>query len=124
MSPQITWAIRTFVVGATIMFVAGTAFLATARKPAFGHGAAAWIMEKDARDPETNLSCCGKDDCKPVPGSEVSIVPGGFYLKQTGETIPYHRALESQDGQYWRCEYQIGNVVGKTRCFFKVEPGM
>jgi hypothetical protein len=122
MSPQITWAIRTLIVGATIMFVAGTAFLATARRPAWGH--AHWISDGTFKDPESKEWCCNSTDCKPIPGSEVAPITGGYYLRQTGETIPHHRALDSKDGQFWRCEYMAGINTGKTRCFFKVEPGM
>lgn len=92
--------------------------------PAWGHGAASWIMEGELRDPVSHEWCCGAEDCEPVPSDMVSRVPDGFYLKHTGETIPESRAMDSKDGQFWRCRYLHGIDTGKTRCFFKTEPGM
>jgi hypothetical protein len=82
-----------------------------------------WIADGKFKGPD-GQSCCGKDDCEPIAGNMVSITPAGFYLKQTGETIAHSEAKDSQDGKFWRCRYLTGVNEGKTRCFFKVEPGL
>lgn len=90
-------------------------------KKALAHDS--WINQGGWEDPVSKDSCCGTNDCERVAGDMVSRTPAGYYLKQTGETIPMSRALPSQDGQFWRCRYLTGLNTGKTRCFFTVEPG-
>jgi hypothetical protein len=120
MSPQHTWTIRTTAVASTILLIGLATFVMTGG--ARGHDS--WINKGGFRDPQTKSHCCGENDCEVIPGDMVSITPYGYYLKQTGETIPTARAMDSEDGQFWRCKFLAGIDTGRTRCFFKVEPGM
>lgn len=89
-------------------------------------GAAAhesWINQQNAVDPVTKQSCCGDYDCALVPATRIKVVPGGYFVIDTGETIPESRALPSPDGEYWRCRMRASDPYSATRCFFRGLPG-
>lgn len=119
MSDDLAWAIRTFALVISVLLIAVIFAMSTG---AFGHGIASWIMEKGYVDPVSGLDCCGEKDCKPLPGDQVKITPGGYFIVPTGETIPESRALPSKDGQFWRCTV-LGVDGNVTRCFFRGIPG-
>lgn len=64
-------------------------------------------------DPVTKQLCCGKGDAH-VLDERTAIARGnGYYLKDTGETIPYGRVQPSPDGLIWAFRWG-----GETKCFF------
>lgn len=81
------------------------------------HGDAAWIRQGK------HAWCCGREDCAMVPATRVRVVPGGYLLLDTGETIPEDRAMSSPDGEFWRCRVNAADPNSKTRCFFRAPPG-
>jgi hypothetical protein len=116
MPPARAWAIRTVILGAAIMLFAAL-FALTVARPARAHGEAAWIMQG-----ETSW-CCGEKDCAVVPATRVRVVPGGYFLLDTGETIPEEVAKPSPDGEFWRCRVNADEPNSLTRCFFRGLPG-
>jgi hypothetical protein len=113
------WLIVAMVVSMLAFFGGPVAFLLYAK----AHGDAQWIADSNQRDPVTGLLCCGAEDCDPLPGDRVKIVPGGYFLIDSEEMIEQQRVLPSQTGDYWRCRYTFGDMEGKTRCFFAPVPG-
>lgn len=86
--------------------------------PALAHDH--WINKGDYVSPRTNVHCCNANqDCNPVPADQVEVTPAGFFLRASGETIPFDEAIKSEDENYWRCE----TVFKTTRCFFFPPPG-
>jgi len=84
--------------------------------PAWGHGEFDWIMN----DPNPAISsCCGPADCEHVKTGDIEATGAGWYLKETGEVIPFDKTFPSKDGQVARCRYL---ATGKTRCLF-IPPG-
>jgi len=73
-----------------------------------------WIRKGGYRSPLTNEWCCGKEDCVAIPADEVEATTPGWWLKTTGEVVPYIDTLPSQDGRFWRCH----QPNGVRRCFF------
>ena len=66
-------------------------------------------------DPATKRYCCGDNDVKHLEKTQVHVVPGGYRLDDTGETVPETRAQPSFDGEFW--VFRWGNPV-VTQCFF------
>ena len=58
--------------------------------------------------------CCNDKDCRPLPAGAVRLTAGGWFIVETGETIPFEKAKPSLDNQFHRCEARNG----ATRCFF------
>ncbi|HJQ57704.1 MAG TPA: hypothetical protein VJ890_12395 [Vineibacter sp.] len=85
---------------------------------AFAHDEHDWIRKGGYRSPLTNEWCCGKEDCVPIPASQVDPTPAGWHIESTGEVVPYVDTLPSEDGRFWRCH----QPNGVRRCFF-VPPG-
>lgn len=77
-----------------------------------------WIRDDGLKDPADGSSCCGENDCKPLPKDAVSLVPAGYHIIPTNETIPSKRVLwKSKDGQWWRCApLEWNGQRSKTRC--------
>jgi hypothetical protein len=71
-----------------------------------------WINKGGYKNSK-GIGCCGKDDCFPVPVTQVRVTTRGYAL-WTGEVIPYDQTQLSEDGQYWRCH----DHQKLTRCFF------
>ena len=62
--------------------------------------------------------CCGEGDCFEI--QPVRVTAAGYYLPQTGETVPFAEAQPSPDGKFWRCK----RPDGSRRCFFAPPPAM
>lgn len=114
-----TWPFWLGVVGLFLF----TAWLFAMLGHAKAHEDAAWIGEQGLADPISHHLCCGVADCERMRPEDVRVVPGGYLIIPTGEVIPEVRALESIDGEFWRCRYLSGELEGKTRCFFRGLPG-
>jgi hypothetical protein len=74
----------------------------------------AWIARNFQR-------CCGEEDCAQVPLGGVAQNPDGSYtVLETGEIFAFNdpEIEPSEDGSYWRCRYQSGQLEGQTRCLF------
>lgn len=74
-----------------------------------------WINQGRHQNPAGEW-CCGPGDCFIM--APVRITSAGYFLPQTGETIPYAEAQPSPDGQFWRCK----RPDGSRRCFFAPPP--
>ncbi len=61
--------------------------------------------------------CCHDKDCRPVDESAVKFTPKGWFITNTGETIPFNRAQYSPDGRFHICSYG-GLPEAKTICLF------
>lgn len=83
-----------------------------------GHGQAAWIQQS----PDFSW-CCSTNDCAMLPSDGVRVVPGGYFIVETGETIPEEKAKPSPDGEFWRCRTDAADPKSPTRCFFRSPPG-
>lgn len=100
------------------IFVAGfiAGFFVPAPTALRAHGAFDWIMN----DPNPAISsCCGPADCEHVKTGDIEATGAGWYLKETGEVIPFDKTFPSKDGQVARCRFL---ATGKTRCLF-IPPG-
>jgi hypothetical protein len=86
---------------------------------AWAHDDHDWIGGGGYRSPLTNEWCCGKEDCVPIPSSDIEPTSSGWLILPTGEVVPYIDTLPSQDGRFWRCH----QPNGVRRCFF-APPGM
>jgi hypothetical protein len=84
------------------------------------HGDAWWIEQGRYFDPRGGGLCCGEQDCKVVPSSDVMATSAGYYIKSLKETIPYSEAQPSPDGQYWRCAWPR---LEDRKCWFAPPPG-
>lgn len=83
-----------------------------------------WINTERIVDPVSGEWCCNEHDCEMLAVDGVKIVDGGFFIVDTGETIPAARvAWRSPDGRWWRCRYQWGDKTGQTRCLIGPPPG-
>jgi len=65
------------------------------------------------------LRCCfgtpQHGDCGPIEGvNQVEHRANGWFIKQTGETIPFDKTEPSQDLRFHRCK----KPDNTTRCFF------
>ena len=64
-------------------------------------------------DPITKNLCCSGSDTKELDPSMVGAVTGGFYLRDTGEFIPFDRVQPSPDNAIW-----VSRWGGQSKCFF------
>lgn len=70
-----------------------------------------------------HLECCSGRDCSPVVDSEVKATPSGWFIRRTGETIPYgdeKREKLSEDGRFHICI--LPWRPNEVRCLY-VPPG-
>lgn len=86
--------------------------------PAFGHE---WFSDHRYLAPD-GTHCCnaradGTGDCKPYPADHVTVTPRGYRLHD-GVEVPFRQAYQSQDHQFWRCDWG-----GRFKCFFAVVGG-
>lgn len=70
-----------------------------------------------------SVACCTGDDCGPVAISAVKATNAGWFVVESGETIPYgdKREQQSQDSDFHRCVYgpmAAEGLRGKTRCLY------
>lgn len=61
-----------------------------------------------------SAACCSDRDCKPLPAGAVELTPGGWLIKETGETWPQEKTKPSMDLQFHRCS----TATNKTRCLY------
>jgi hypothetical protein len=83
---------------------------------ASAHGPADWIQQGRYKNAAGEL-CCGERDCFELTASDVTITASGYFVHSTRETIPFHEAQPSPDGNYWRCQWG-----GARKCFFAPPP--
>ncbi len=62
--------------------------------------------------------CCGGQDCEMIPASTVKWTKAGWYIVNTGETIPEGKAYASPDSHFHRCRQRYADPNSKTRCLF------
>lgn len=62
--------------------------------------------------------CCHDRDCGPIAEDLVRITPGGFFLVESGETIPIASARKSPDGLYHRCVKNPSDRKSQTLCLY------
>ncbi len=124
---DITLALQAAALAGYAGFYFGTALglIIFAITPARGHDAAQWIAD-DALRNTAGEWCCGKNDCEPIsPASKDNpagfvIVPGGYWLNGTKESIPFNEVAPlSIDGRLWICRRPDGSI----RCAFDRRPG-
>jgi hypothetical protein len=62
-------------------------------------------------------SCCGGQDCHPLPAPNVRTEPKGFHIRlgKLDMIMPYEMALPSEDDGYHIC---INSYSGAVTCFF------
>ena len=56
-------------------------------------------------------SCCGGDDCAPLPDEDVEEVTGGYNVRKWG-FVPFAETQPGLDRHFHLCEFQ-----GARRCF-------
>lgn len=47
--------------------------------------------------------CCNDQDCQMLPVEDVSLIDGVYVVRWGGQTVEYHQARPSPDGQYHIC---------------------
>ena len=68
--------------------------------------------------------CCMDIDCQPVSDSGIVASDLGWYVRESGETIPFSdpRVKTSPDLEFHRCLEKFWEPRSTTRCLF-VPPG-
>ena len=66
--------------------------------------------------------CCSGADCRPIRMDDVELRPNGFFVKESGELIPYTdvriRKTPPEGGaHYHRCSVG-GTPMGTTMCIY------
>lgn len=70
------------------------------------------------------MGCCGDSDCRVIPAravaSTVRPAEGGWFIVNTGETIPYtdERIHKSPDGEWRICQGPDPARPNRTYCLF------
>lgn len=54
-------------------------------------------------NPSTGRSCCGAVDCKRIPASALTFLPGGYLYKELDQFMPRRNTLPSQDEDFHVC---------------------
>lgn len=91
---------------------------------AIGFGPAAvsahdsWINRGRYLEYGTVNHCCGDEDCKILPSSDIEESAEGYRIRSTGEFVPRFKAQNSEDDDYWVCRKSTHAI----RCFFAPEP--
>lgn len=67
-------------------------------------------------------NCCSGHDCRPIDADGVLLTPGGFFVKESGELIPYDspkiiKTPPEGGGQFHRCS-RGGTADGATICLY------
>lgn len=76
------------------------------------------------------VSCCGANDCNPVPENAIRETSEGYVIGSTGEVIPHGdpRVLTTPhewDVQGWHwCRHIRNGVDGKTICLYRPDRGV
>ncbi|GGC60012.1 hypothetical protein [Chelatococcus reniformis] len=63
--------------------------------------------------------CCSGTDCYQISSDDIEVVPGGWRIKASGETIPAsdRRVKPSGDGRFHRCS--LGGIpTAGTICLY------
>lgn len=63
-------------------------------------------------------SCCGGQDCAPIPDGSVKYTSAGWLIIETGETIPFADAQISHDQHFHRCKITLYPEKTRKGCFF------
>jgi hypothetical protein len=60
-------------------------------------------------------SCCGMNDCFPIPNEEVRLTPRGYAVLFNGAfvDVPRSHVLHSPDGRFHKCVWG-----GEVKCFY------
>ena len=58
---------------------------------------AKWIEKNYGKE------CCGEEDCKPVPVSDVLLTAAGYTVNGLVGFLPKKKVKKSPDGQWWAC---------------------
>jgi hypothetical protein len=61
--------------------------------------------------------CCSNHDCQQIKDDDVSMVPGGWRIKATGEVFRQAETRMSKDGRFHRCSAQ-GRIDTHTFCLY------
>ena len=61
--------------------------------------------------------CCSNRDCHQIEDDAVTIVPGGWRIKATGEIFRQAEVRMSKDGRFHRCSVQ-GRDDARTFCLY------
>lgn len=67
-------------------------------------------------------NCCSGHDCRPIGEDIVTITDGGFFVKESNETIPFNdprikKTPPEGGSKYHRCS-QGGKPEGETICLY------
>ena len=75
-----------------------------------------------SRNPVTGSSCCGRNDCVPIPDGDVRYEGGVIWFRYPydGEwySIPMDQTLPSRDMHSHGCVWGRGTEGGPKVCFF------
>jgi hypothetical protein len=88
-----------------------------------GIAAAVAVATKHARAHEWYPpQCCSGNDCRPIRQDDVELRPDGFFVKESGELIPYGdvriRKTPPEGGaSFHRCSVG-GKAEGATLCLY------
>jgi hypothetical protein len=61
--------------------------------------------------------CCSNRDCHQIEETDVSVVPGGWRIKATGEVFSATSVRHSPDGRFHRCS-AYGRLDSHTYCLY------
>lgn len=67
-------------------------------------------------------NCCSGHDCRPIEQDDVALTSAGFFVKESGETIPFNdprirRTPPEGGSKYHRCS-KGGKPEGETICLY------
>jgi hypothetical protein len=100
-------------VGSIIALAAGLSLF-----PSTAHAHVRWD-NGEAVPARVKTECCGPTDAHHLRPDQVRRNAAGDYVVDIHpDPIPAHRALPSQDGDYWLFFYNDYGFYGIVRCFF------
>lgn len=69
--------------------------------------------------------CCSALDCSQSAPADVSEIAAGYYIRRTGEIIPYldYRIKRSRDEYYHRCTHAANLDDPKSICLYVPDRG-
>jgi hypothetical protein len=113
------WSRLRFFILIGVMLAAALALALCSAGRVRAHGEAAWIGDRQIKNWIGEL-CCGERDCARLADDDVITTARGYFIRSTGETVPYGEALPtpSEIGGFWRCYWG-----GVRKCFFAPPQG-